>query len=313
MKINKVERHYNVITFSFYKYYGEEIIGRLLKQIAAIDSFYYYLIFGEHWGEYDLSAYTHKYPLAGEEEGLFQLEEDDSLNAEFIYKMLNSYHTACLCINKNPDFLLNLDHSAWRTFYPSSDGGYVIDMLTDYINIRIGRHYSDWTPEFIQTTLGLEIMEPVPVTFPVFIFDFEERSEASEEEKTLRCIMTDEKKFKQTRGNLINSNYFTHKTVIDSSGNIYRIARTHTVGDPLIANLLSFLFFRKDDQRFYIEFEYEDEIACISLECFKEMIISIVKSKKSGCSYSGKIKECSSFEEIAQLMLRRKLVRDKWV
>lgn len=309
MKVKSIEKNGSVIIFSFYEYYGKEILGELLKYLFSSDS-YYYMIFGEYMGGYDLSAYKSKYPLADEESGILQLKEEDYLNIDFIYKMLNSYHTASLYINKDPDFLLNLDNNAWRTFSPSLRNGYEIDMLLEYINLRIDNNYSSWTPEFIHNVIGFEIMEEIELKYPVFIFN---PMGNTIENNKLQYVVLEKKKNIKVRESLIESSFFQGKRLIDSNGDIYEIERMHIVDDRPIFNLI---FHRHGERWFYVEFEYKTEKKHISFDDFKSTLVNMLdkrcKEQPVNHKYLNLITDATSFIEVARLVVKHKLAKSRW-
>jgi hypothetical protein len=136
-------KYQNLLALDFEEKDGMEILGKVLKYIHNFDLSYYYLIFGDFMGGYDLESYKEKYSLLGSEEGVIKLNDEDIENTRLIYNVLNSYHSADLYINNDADFISDLTNEAWRKpLYLKS--GFSVDMLVDYINFIRTDDVPEW-------------------------------------------------------------------------------------------------------------------------------------------------------------------------
>ena len=314
MRIKEIREGVNWLTLIFYDECGKDVLKKVLQHAKYANKLYYYVIFGDSLHTTDLSPYFKHYPELDMDYGMFQLRMQDLNNVDLIYDILNQYHSCNLYINQDPDFMQRNSGKIWRDA-PIVTGGYSIDMLADYIQIV---QMSDDLPAWKPLINEFELIKQVNLEFPVFILEAMDNCDC--DEMKLQSVIANEKNFGVVRKDLANSNHYARKLLVDSGGSVYRIMRAHVVDEPFLANVIKSFFHSINEERVYVEFEFEDETANISFEEFKKLVISILEDRNAGRStnrsYNSlhkRLVNCTSFRAMAALIVKKRMARNKWV
>lgn len=314
MRIKEIREGINWLTLIFYDECGKEVLKKVLQHAKYANELYYYVIFGDSLHSADLSPYFKDYPELDMDYGMMQLKEKDLNNVDLIYDILNQYHDCHLYVNQDPEFMQRNSGKIWRDV-PVVTGGYSIDMLADFIQIV---QMSDDLPAWEPLINEFELIKQVDLEFPVFVLEATDNCECNE--MKLQCVIANDKVFRVARKDLANSNHYARKVVVDSGGNVYRIMRAHVVDEPLLANIIKSFFHSVNEERVYVEFEYDDEAGNVSFEEFKKLVISILEKRNSGgaanrdyTSLHKSLINGTSFREIAALIVKKRMIRNRWV
>ena len=131
------------ITFEGEK--GIIILEKVMCYMLSFNLKYTYIVFGYNDWNFDMSCYYNEYPgLKDLDHGIIKLKENDRLNIQFIYEMLNGYQMCTMYVNNKDDLMDDFDFSSWR-MSDENYGGFVInDMLFDYMIIEKSDDLPDW-------------------------------------------------------------------------------------------------------------------------------------------------------------------------
>lgn len=141
----------NSITITFKENQGKFFLNKVLQYIQFSEQLYYYIVFGDSLGGCEYPEYYNLYPELNCEEGRIQLRPEDMNNIDFIYSMLNNFHSSCLYITEDSLFLEHYPDITWRDNQKILKKGYTIEMLVEYITILRG----DDQPTFNLDRVGI--------------------------------------------------------------------------------------------------------------------------------------------------------------
>jgi hypothetical protein len=144
IKVNAIINRGNELCIRFNEGLGISVIDKILNYINYDSSLYFYFFWG--YDEYDenILIYYENYPQLQLDKGIIQIKECDTLDAKFIYTILNEYQIALLYVNKYPNLNENFDFVKWRDSYENYDGYIILDMMTDYVIIEKASCLPDW-------------------------------------------------------------------------------------------------------------------------------------------------------------------------
>lgn len=141
----------NSITIIFKEDQGKSFLNKVLQYTRFSEKLYYYIVFGDSLGGCEYPEYYELYSELNREEGRILLRPEDMNNIDFIYSMLNNYHSSCLYITEDSLFLERYPDITWRDNQKILQKGYTIEMLADYITILRG----DEQPPFNLDEVGI--------------------------------------------------------------------------------------------------------------------------------------------------------------